>query len=186
MSDSFAPGSTAFHDMGPNQLLESVTFTGAGPHLSGGGSTIYFGDNIAPSADATYNLGDSTHRLTALWATQFQAGATRWQAYSALSAGSSSGNFEFTAQTARTNGDVFWFKNGATKAFWFDWDNHLYFDEANSGNPTTSDLDSLDSMSIYMKNDKFVIAYNNGGTITYITIPMDGSTTTWTHSTTAP
>lgn len=52
--------------------------------------------------------------------------------------------------------------------------------------PGTSDLDSLDSVAIYMKNNKFVIAYNNGGTITYITIPMDGSTTTWTHNTSAP
>jgi len=31
-----------------------------------------------------------------------------------------------------------------------------------------------------------VIAYNNSGTVTFITIPLDGSTTTWTHSTGAP
>jgi hypothetical protein len=52
--------------------------------------------------------------------------------------------------------------------------------------PTATELDADDSIAIYNKNDKFVIAYNNGGTITYITIPLDGSTTTWTHSTSAP
>lgn len=52
--------------------------------------------------------------------------------------------------------------------------------------PTTSELDADDSVAIYNKNDKFVIAYNNGGTITYLSIALDGSTTTWTHSTSAP
>jgi hypothetical protein len=55
-----------------------------------------------------------------------------------------------------------------------------------AADPTTAELTSLAAMSIYMKNDKLVIAYNNAGTITYIKIPMDGSTTTWTHNTTAP
>lgn len=53
-------------------------------------------------------------------------------------------------------------------------------------NPTTTELDADDSVAIYNKADKFVIAYNNGGTMTYISIPLDGSTTTWTHNTTAP
>lgn len=53
-------------------------------------------------------------------------------------------------------------------------------------NPGTSELTSLGAASIYVKGSKFVIAYNNAGTITYITIPLDGSTATWTHSTTAP
>ena len=58
-------------------------------------------------------------------------------------------------------------------------------DEADS-DPTTTELDSLDSGSFYFKNNKFVIAYNNAGTITYISIPLDGSSTAWTHSTVAP
>lgn len=52
--------------------------------------------------------------------------------------------------------------------------------------PTTTQLDSADSIAIYNKSDKFVIAYNNAGTITYLTIPLDASTTTWTQSTVAP
>jgi len=52
--------------------------------------------------------------------------------------------------------------------------------------PSTTILTSLNKMAMYMKNDKLVFAYNNGGTITYITIPMDGTSILWSHSTTAP
>lgn len=58
-------------------------------------------------------------------------------------------------------------------------------DEQDS-NPTTTELDANDSIAIYNKANKLVFAYNNAGTITYLSIPLDGSTTTWTHSTTAP
>lgn len=44
----------------------------------------------------------------------------------------------------------------------------------------------LDRAAVFVKNNKFVIAYNNAGTITYITIDLDGSDTTWAHGTTAP
>lgn len=59
-------------------------------------------------------------------------------------------------------------------------------------NPAASELTSSasynykDRVAMYMKSDKLVIAYNNSGVVTYISIPMDGTTTTWTHSTTAP
>jgi len=55
-----------------------------------------------------------------------------------------------------------------------------------STDPTSSQLTAGNHFATYRKNDKLVIAYNNGGTITYLTIPLDGSTTTWTQSTTAP
>jgi hypothetical protein len=55
-----------------------------------------------------------------------------------------------------------------------------------TANPTTTELSSGDQAAIYVKGDKLVIAYNQGGVIKYITIPLDGSTTTWTNSTTAP
>lgn len=61
----------------------------------------------------------------------------------------------------------------------------LVLDEAGA-NPTTTALDQDDSVGVYTKADKFVVAYNDGGTMTYISIPLDGSTTTWTHSTSAP
>jgi len=52
--------------------------------------------------------------------------------------------------------------------------------------PSTAVLTSGNHMSFYRKNDKAVIAYNNGGTITYLTIPLDGTTILWTQSTSAP
>lgn len=61
----------------------------------------------------------------------------------------------------------------------------MVLDEADA-DPTTTQLDSLDSGAFYFKNNKLVFAYNNAGTITYISIPLDGATTAWTHGTTAP
>lgn len=55
-----------------------------------------------------------------------------------------------------------------------------------SASALTSGANAKDRAAVYMKSDKFVIAYNNAGTVTYISIPLDGSTTTWTHSTSAP
>jgi len=65
-----------------------------------------------------------------------------------------------------------------------------YFAETTS-DPSASELsvaggNALDVAAVYVKSNKLVIAYNNSGTVTYITIPLDGSTTTWTHSTSAP
>lgn len=50
----------------------------------------------------------------------------------------------------------------------------------------TSGSNVKDRLGCYMKADKLVFAYNNAGTVTYLSIPLDGSTTTWTHSTSAP
>jgi hypothetical protein len=69
----------------------------------------------------------------------------------------------------------------------------LHFTELAS-DPVASSLTSdaaynyKDRAAVYVKNDKFVLAYNHSGTVYYITIPLNGptATTTWTHSTTAP
>jgi len=53
-------------------------------------------------------------------------------------------------------------------------------------NPGTSDLTADAAVAIYTKADKLVFAYNNSGTMTYISLDLDGSDTTWTHSTSAP
>lgn len=52
--------------------------------------------------------------------------------------------------------------------------------------PGTGDLAANAAMAVYNKNNKIVFAYNNAGTITYVTLDMDGSDITWAHSTTAP
>lgn len=61
----------------------------------------------------------------------------------------------------------------------------LVFDEADA-DPGTGDLDDADSFALYRKGDKLVIAHNVGGTINYLTIPLDGSSTAWSQGTTAP
>lgn len=50
----------------------------------------------------------------------------------------------------------------------------------------TTTIVATTDFAIYRKNSKFVIAYNNGGTMTYATLALDGSATAWTNSTTAP
>lgn len=68
---------------------------------------------------------------------------------------------------------------------------HLIFPEL-TADPTTTDLTAAGSynennLAIYCKNNKLVIAYNDGnGIIRYITIPLNGTTTTWTHSDATP
>lgn len=57
--------------------------------------------------------------------------------------------------------------------------------------PSAADLtiagsNTQDVAAIYVKNDKLVVAYNRSGTVNYLTIPLDGATTTFTQSTTAP
>jgi hypothetical protein len=58
-------------------------------------------------------------------------------------------------------------------------------DEQDS-DPTTTELDASDSIAIYNKSNKLVVAYNLAGTINYLTIPLDGATTTFTQGTVAP
>lgn len=64
---------------------------------------------------------------------------------------------------------------------------HIIFQET-STDPGTGDggMAADAAVALYTKNDKLVFAFNNGGTMTYIAIPLDGSTTTWTQGTTAP
>lgn len=75
--------------------------------------------------------------------------------------------------------------NNGTVGYEF-WGGYWQVQKEAATDPTATQLTDGDHFSIYRKNDKFVIAYNNGGTITYLTIPLDGSTNTWTQSTTAP
>src|SRR5690606_855582 len=75
--------------------------------------------------------------------------------------------------------------NNGTFGYVF-WADYWQVQKEATADPTSSQLSAGDHFAIYRKNDKLVIAYNNGGTITYLTIPLDGSTTTFTQSTTAP
>lgn len=55
-----------------------------------------------------------------------------------------------------------------------------------ASDPGTSVLTAGADFAMYRKNDKLVFAHNVAGTINYLSIPLDGSTTTWTQNTTAP
>jgi hypothetical protein len=76
-------------------------------------------------------------------------------------------------------------RNNTTTGYEF-WPDYWQVQKEASADPTSTQLSAGDQFAIYRKNDKLVIAYNNGGTITYLTIPLDGSTSTWTQSTSAP
>lgn len=39
---------------------------------------------------------------------------------------------------------------------------------------------------VYVKGDKLVVAFNDAGTMRYRALPLNGTSVTWTHSTTAP
>lgn len=68
--------------------------------------------------------------------------------------------------------------------------NILYLKEANqprAENLTSGEAANIrDRIGLFMKNDKVAFAYNNGGTINYLTGLADGSTTTWTNNSSAP
>lgn len=60
-----------------------------------------------------------------------------------------------------------------------------------AGYPTAAELTSganaKDRVSMQMVGDKMVFTYNDGaGAVNYLSIPLDGSTTTWTHGSSAP
>lgn len=61
----------------------------------------------------------------------------------------------------------------------------MTMDEADA-NPGTGDLTADEDFAIYRKGDKLVFAYNLAGAMNYATLALDGSTTTWVNSTTAP
>ncbi len=48
------------------------------------------------------------------------------------------------------------------------------------------DVTDRANLALYVKANKLVLGYNNNGTVTYLTTPLDGSTTAWTQTTTAP
>jgi hypothetical protein len=49
-----------------------------------------------------------------------------------------------------------------------------------------SKLNNFNLATIGTQNGKFVIAYKLAGTVMYISIPLDGTSTVWTHSNLEP
>jgi hypothetical protein len=66
-----------------------------------------------------------------------------------------------------------------------DADNHAAITLAEStANPATPT--SAAEMRVYMKADKFVIQYNDGGTVRWKYLDLTGTGVTWTHTAVAP
>jgi hypothetical protein len=110
------------------------------------------------------------------------------------SAGSNAGQPIYSFESDQDTG-LYWpgadqlgFVTGGTERFRLN-GAHLVLHEA-AADPSaatlTSGANAKDRLGLYMKNDKLVFAYNNAGTVTYLSIPLNGSSTTWTHSTAAP
>jgi hypothetical protein len=74
--------------------------------------------------------------------------------------------------------------NGADN-WYVDKTGRMYQAEATT-DPGPANLAVDGAIATYPKNGKYVIAYNRAGTITYLTIPLNGVSTAWEHSTTPP
>lgn len=94
-----------------------------------------------------------------------------------------SGGLSLVASNA--SGPIRFYTGGTTEIGRFTASGHLVLTELTT-NPGTSDCAADAAVAVYTKADKLVFAYNNGGTMTYITLDLDGSDTTWAHSTSAP
>jgi hypothetical protein len=91
---------------------------------------------------------------------------------------------------ASPTADIAQFTVNSTVNAAFNKDGRLVMTELSS-NPAAADVTSgsnaKDKVAMYMKADKLVFAYNDGaGTVNYLSIALDGSTTTWTNSSSAP
>lgn len=53
----------------------------------------------------------------------------------------------------------------------------------NSNLPETTELSSDAEVAMFTCEDTLIFAYNNGGTMTYISLDLDGSDTSFTHGT---
>ncbi len=62
---------------------------------------------------------------------------------------------------------------------------HLVLSEL-STNPGTSDLTANGAVAVYTKGNTLVFAFNNSSVMTYVTLALDGSDTTWAQGTSAP
>lgn len=63
--------------------------------------------------------------------------------------------------------------------------NALHLVEASTA-PATGDLSSSAEAAVQVCNDTLVVAYNNAGTTTFLTIDLDGSDTSWAQATEPP
>lgn len=139
------------------------------------GSAAYAQVKISNSAGVALNLAGLS---TAYSSTPNYHYASAGHVEAQLSGG-------LTLAAYHASGELRFFSGGTTERGRFTASGHLVLAELTT-NPGTSDCAADAAVAIYTKADKLVFAYNNGGTMTYITLDLDGSDTTWAHSTSAP
>ena len=182
-----------------------------GSLVAGGGNVVLDSSGISIATETTVGSVNSVEWLTsgslsAYLSAYHSAGYTSAGAqvdnftggtYEIRSNGSSSGAVRLMASAggAGSIGDgntyganITLVDNGTTETIGIDADvvnlsTALTFAEISS---TPSTPTSGTQMRVYMKADKFVVQYNDGGTVRYKYLPLTGTSVTWTHSTTAP
>ncbi|GEM_PF-5690960 len=205
---TFNDGGTAAGDSGMvfDKTTNALTITGAfamgadkGLYMDGAGSTARFAywqsgagtfliGSGGQSNDFQFSSVSASYLLTiqgssAKVAVNIAAGSGGGQ-LSVLSGSASLPAFRATSAASPT-ADLAQIYLDTTKQFWINKYGQIAIEEITS-NPGTSDLTDGTGLAIYRKADRLVIAFNNAGTMTYLTIPLDGSTATWTQSTSAP
>lgn len=93
----------------------------------------------------------------------------------------------FGHNTVMDNGYIDYYSPSYNGVIGF-WNDGLYLRSTNTPyvENLTTGSNQKDRAALIMKNGKITIAYDNAGTLTYATLPLDGSTTSWTNSSTTP
>ncbi len=157
-----------------------------GPTFAGG--SVFYGTDGQPSAHR-FVVQSGAEALTTLWdGTTHNVGVNKSGSIGAqlhiVSTSASKIACRIDSAATPTAAIAQITNNGV--AGWEFWGDYWQIQKEATADPGTARLSAGDHFAIYRKNDKLVVAYNNAGTITYLTIPLDGATTTWTQSTTAP
>lgn len=162
-----------------NLVLSNLTSGGSFLTLQGSDDTVQLQKNTVLSGSLDVNANGPLITFTDSGGDDYSIQATG----SVMSINNDTGGYSFISFRGGSNDDILIGKRTRLNS---DVGQSWYICATSSSNPSTSELANAVDLAFYRKSGKLVFAYNNGGTITYISIPLDGSTTTWTHNTTAP
>ena len=140
--------------------------------------------NSGTAAVARVAIGNNTSALQSV-IDQFSTGYTTSGAAIADSlrvlAGGAGG---LTLATSSATGKVRVWPNNVDAFYWAPTGQPIL--QELSTNLSSSELTSGTQCGFYLRSDKFVLAYNDGGTVRYKYLDLTGTGVTWTHTTSAP
>lgn len=172
-----ATSTTAFQvrNNGGTSIVEIDTSVAGASKFLG---ALSVGTGVAPTATLDV-IGQGFNDV------DFKLRTSTWGSFRILASGNSPG----LVSLGTPNSTPMAFKTNDTERMRFLTAGHAVLSEL-AADPSASDLTSganaEDRVAIYMKNDKIVFAYNRAGTVTYLTCPLDGATTSWSQGTGAP